>query len=82
MKKIILWVLGTFLTFSTGFYLVCKMINRENPFTNLVDNIFAFIGSMFIWIANHWLALVIVSIIAIVLYFVYFFIKKRKERDL
>ena len=82
VKKIILWVVGAFLTLSTGYYIVCKIINTTNPYTKLVDSIFAFIGNMFLWLANHWLAIVIVALIAVALWFVYYFIKKNKEKDL
>lgn len=82
IKKIILWVVGAFLGLSIGYYIVCKIINTTNPFTTLVDNIFNLIGSMFVWVANHWLAIVIVAIIAVILWFVYYFIKKNREKDL
>lgn len=82
IKKIISWFCGIFFGGATIFYVVCKIIAKENAFTNLVDSIGTFIASVFIWVAHHIVAILIVIAIAVALWFVYFLIKKHKEKDL
>lgn len=82
LKKIIAYFATILLGGSLLYYVVCKIANKTNPYTVLVDKFIDFINRFFVWVGNHWLAILIVIAVAIILYFIYYFIKKDKEKNL
>ena len=82
LKKIIFSVLGVLFGSATVYYIVCKIVATQNPFTNLVDSLFNFLGTALIWVATHIVAILIVVAVALILIFIYYYIKKKKDKNL
>lgn len=81
-KKILFWFIGIFLTIGTGYYLVAKfLLHEENAYVNLVDKIFAFIGWIFNFVAQHILLIVIIVAVGVIFLITYKIIVRKNQGD-
>ena len=74
IKAILKWFLSIFLGCSTIYYIVCRVLNIQNPFVILVTNLINFLGVILNFIAVHMLSILIVVGTAIALWLLYGFI--------
>lgn len=82
IKKLIKWVISIIVLLSTGYYIVTKFIlHKTNFFTNFVDKIFSFLEKCLIFIAQHFIAILIVVAVFIILQIVYKIIISKNGGD-
>ena len=80
--KIFSWFIGIFLTISTGYYVIGKYVfDDSSAFIQFVDTAIHIVGVCLNFLAQHYLAVLIVVAIAVILIFIFKMIVRKNSGD-
>ena len=74
IKTILKWLLSISFGCGTLYYIYCKIFNVKSSFVTVIETAIAIIGFVLNFLANHLMAILIVTGVAIALWLLYGFI--------